>query len=717
MRSFILVALGLLTLSSIFAKDIDVNDRLNSRKHFLERYDVLFGKKEYSIKNEFKKFLSKIETSKRIKAKVMIEALDKTIPEKILMPLVYWKVVKEDNLNVIKVLEYYMMYKLFILRDILDNPLLEKEIKEKALSELKKVTNKVNINSENLFKESLEDISRASRSLVYAGSDSEFVNKIINDVIISLNLVEKFGINGKYSLSPLGLIGGNKVELISKNEVDLERIRWFNERVIFNLKAGDKINWDAPYIKMPTKNDPEGNIAFKNDPIFIKIRDMIDQAEESIFIDIFLFGGTIGATLIEYLVEKTVEKYKKNRRFKTLLLHDYATNYNMKSEMMPIFEYVKDQIKSRPVVKKSMIMLQANIQRHPPGIPFGLTNLIEKNEKTFKIIEKRNTYYESKIDHSKVIVIDGNTDYPKAYFGSKNWSDHSGGYYYDDALYIEGPAAALVQASYYKDIEAALTTNQKERSWFFFKEQGFGNDQYLNNRNTILKWFKITKQSYPSVGTEYVRLAEANVDGQIKNVRNMIIDMIMTAQSNIFMEHLFIYDKYINDALIKRKKQIPELDIRILADHNGNFGMNGLPNTIFMKELIDNDIKVRSRILHHETAIFPNEAKQTYHQENHRKIISVDGKVMLGGSSNLNPDTLQGSFREFGAQIFDKSEIAKFEQRIIKDWNDNEKIELLDIENLKLKLGKKLLDTETSRLINNILSQIIRSKDQLEKRH
>ena len=169
----------------------------------------------------------------------------------------------------------------------------------------------------------------------------------------------------------MGFIEGNKVELISKNDRSLERINWLNDRVIFNLKEGDSIDWNAPYFNMPTKDNPEGNIVFQQDPIFQKIRDMITNATDSIFIDIFLFGGTMGITLSKYLIDQTLKKRAQNPNFKTLLLHDYATNYNMWGEMKPIFTYIRDRINNEPDVAQSVTLLQANIQRHPPGVPFG----------------------------------------------------------------------------------------------------------------------------------------------------------------------------------------------------------------------------------------------------------------------------------------------------------------------------------------------------------
>jgi phosphatidylserine/phosphatidylglycerophosphate/cardiolipin synthase-like enzyme len=388
----------------------------------------------------------------------------------------------------------------------------------------------------------------------------------------------------------------------------------------------------------------------------------------------------------------------------------------MVEEMVPIFQYIQKRIKEEPVLKKSVSLLQANIQRHPPGIPFGITELIPKTPDSFKYFEGGNTYYESKIDHSKVIVVDGNYDDAEAYFGSKNWTDHSGGYYYDDAVYVTGPAAGLVQASYYRDIEAALTEDKFELSRFYYKELDLDNKGYLPRKKELLDQIRVTKKNYKYNGDSVIRIAEADVDGTIKNVRNMLVDMIMNAKKNIYMEQLFLYDAYIVNALLKKKAQQPNLDIRLVIDHNGNFGMNGLPNTIFVKELVDAGIAVRARKTYGVEAHFPDGTKKEYHQENHRKITSVDGKVVLGGSSNINPDTLQGSFREFGAQVFDKKEVLSFDARFSKDWKDAEKMEKLDIENFEANVLGKHLDKKTSSLLNSILSKILRAKDELEKR-
>lgn len=711
MNKVFLILIALLLSLGVFAQEVSIQDRIKTEDFYRKVYSSVFGLPDFGLSKDFKKAVNSLPPAKKEELLRATKELDELIPANILRPLLYWRFISPDVHKQRDVLQFAMLNKLLVLRDAIDNPLRLDTME--ALELLRQVTGKFNVNSLNLFSMTEKDLEAKALSLGHAELDA-FIEGVRSDAILSLDIEKRLPGVAPYSLSYQGFIPGNIVKLQSENRRDLDRIEWLNNHVIFN---GGTLDFEAPYVKMPTERDPTGHPVFMQDPIYIQIKDMIDRAQDSIFIDIFLFGGTLGATLSEYLFEQVKIKKQMNPSFKVLMLHDYATNYNMKDEMMPIFEYIKKRISTEPDLKDCFYLLQANIVRHPPGIPFRITNLIPKTDDVFKEIEKRNTYYESKIDHSKVVVIDANTNHPAAYFGSKNWTDHSGGYYYDNAIYVEGPAAALVQASYLRDVEAALTDDPNELRWFFYKEEGYDNVRYLPKKKEILEWFKIKKASYPAVGSEKVCFAEADIDGTVKNVRNMLVDMIRHAKKSIYMEQLFIYDKYINDALIKRKIEEPDLDIKIVADHNGNFGMNGLPNTAFVKEMQSYGIEVRARKTYGIVAKFPNGKEQSYHQENHRKIASVDGKVLLGGSSNLNPDTLQGSFREFGAQIYDRKVIADFESNFLRDWDDGNKMSDLDIENFQARVGGKLFSKDLSSLINDILSQLIRSKDRLERRY
>lgn len=682
MKNILSLCVAMSLAAPAVAQTVSIAERLSAIEFYKHNYDVIFSAEACRRPETLLQALYSLPASEQKNARAFVAAQQAVVPEKVLLPLVYWKFVKKNAQNENKVLKFWLQQRLQALRDYADHPLKKDESAKKQ-----------------------------ARALMQEWSGARTLTLQSPELISDLK--KRFPEMSAYSLSAIGFIPGNVVELVSHNEVSPERIQWFNDRVIF---AGGKLDFSQDYMKMPLTASDVGHPSFK-DPMFAKIRDMIISAKESVFIDIFLFGGTMGGTLSRFLLDQTIEKRKANPDFKVLILHDYATNYNMKDEMMPIFEYIKNRINTEAELKGHVFLMQANIQRHPPGIPFGITDLVPKTEQTFKALEQRNTYYESKIDHSKVIVVDPESDAPQAYFGSKNWSDHSGGYYYDNALYVKGPAAAVVQAAYYDDVAAALTTDKNEQKWFFFKEQGYDNKAYLKDREAILSWFKVKRTSYPAVGSEPVRLAEANVDGKIKDTRNMIIDMIADAQSHIYMEHLFIYDKHINDALMKRKAQKPSLKIHILADHNGNFKLGGLPNTLFLDQMMKHGVEVRARRTLGIEAHFPNGTTQEYHQENHRKITSVDGKVMLVGSSNLNPDTLQGSFREFGAQIFDTKVIGAFEKEFVSAWKDEKQVgPFYESEKLQLSVLGQTLTPEVSSMINDLGAAIFRAKDDIEKR-
>jgi phosphatidylserine/phosphatidylglycerophosphate/cardiolipin synthase-like enzyme len=757
-----------LVSTTSFSNEVSIQDRINTVDYYKKIYNILFGVESASLKTSFREEVDKLNNQSQRNTISFISQVDSFIPEKVLMPLVYWKFlaktkdIEEFNSKYVtsysrtqlikEVITFHMLYKLLVVRDIADDPLNGESDVKAALTYLEDLTQVDGINTLNLFGKMKGKLDTIAQGIA---GDLNPVNLRAQRLIsedYSIELGAKSGHNiSDYVLSYTGVIPGNKVAVISDNLRDPERIDWLNKHAIFSENTvfqDGKLDIDSPIFRMPTKENPldadwqnlsswqnwesdglkpNANIVFSDkDKVFLKIRDMIHEAESSIFIDIFLFGGTMGMTIAKYLIEEAKSKIDAGKDFRFLMLHDYATNYNMKNEMMPIFHYLKDSIEEmnkNPKYRNRGVLLQANIQRHPPGIPFGITNLIPKNDETFAEVEKMNTYFESKIDHSKVLVIDANTKNPKAYFGSKNWSDHSGAYYYDDAIYVEGPAAALVQSTYYDDVKAALTLDKKEQSWFYFKEQGFDNKAYLERRSEILEWIKINpSNTYPNKDEGHqVRLAQAGVEGNIKTVRNIIIDMISKAKSHIYMEQLFMYDPYINDALMKRKLQLPTLDVRILADSNSNFGFNGFPNTIYIKELKSYGINIKFRKLLHKDAEYTmadgEVYTQKYHQENHRKIISVDSKVLLGGSSNLNPDTLQGSFREFGASIYAPEVIAGFEKNFLVDWEDTDKWKKTNIENFELMIKEKSLAPTISALINSFASQLFRSKDKLEKRH
>jgi len=701
-----LIALLLISLQ-VHAVSFNIEDRIMARNFHLDSYPIIFGEKVHSDKEEFKKNLKGLSKKKQQRILSFIKELDSFLPEKLLIPLAYWRTMRPQRKNVARMLSYILIDKILVLRDYADDPSFAKNIE--ALQLLRKVSRIPNLETDKIMRTLLPIFMEKGKILADIKDDKILIQALKETELFTMNLQQVLDLRQVYCLDHLGVIKGNKVELLSYNDTSKSKIEFFNHNTITN---GGVLDFNSSLIQVPGKSGGHPSL---NEPIFKKIISMIDSSKESIFMDIFLMGGTIGATIAEHLIETTKERLKTNPNFKVYILHDFGTHFDLADEITPVFNYIEKQRQSNKKLASSLFLLQANTQRHPEGIPFAISNLIPKRIESLDKMKLANSYEPMKIDHSKVIVVDGNTDSPQAWVGSKNLSDNDGGYSFDNAVYIHGPAAALVQHSYYKDLEAALTTDPSELEKF--PSTQFSNEKYHSQKSSILKSFKITRKKVSFHGSDSVRLTEADVNGTIRNTRNMIVDMIQKAEKHIYMEQHFIYDPYIVDALIKRKIQRSSIDIKILIDHNSNFKMGGIPNTVFMKEMKSYGIKLRTRKTHTVTAKFPNGVEKVFHQENHRKIISIDGKQLMTGSSNLNPDSLQGTFREFGVQIFSPDQIKHFEAEFLATWEDPKKVMELDIDNYQAIMAGHKMSKSFSRLINGIASMLLRAKDDLESRN
>ena len=705
MKIIILISIFLSSFAA-YAVSFNIEDRILARNYHLDSFPVIFGEKYFSDRNEFKKKLRALPESKQKQALELIKALDKHFPEKLLMPLIYWRLINPSRKNVARVLSYTLLDKTLVLRDYADDPSFEANVE--TLQLLRKVSRIPELETDKIMKTLLPIFLEKGRILSEIGEDDILIQAILETELFTFDLKEELGQRQVYCLDHYGIIGGNNIELLNYNDTSFSKMEFFNHNTITH---GGVLDFKSSLIQIPGN---DGGHPSLNEPLFKKIVTMIDSAEDSIFMDIFIMGGTLGATIAEHIVETTKKRLAKNPKFKVVILHDFGSHFDLSDEVLPIFKYIEKERESDKKLAKSLFLLSANTQRHPAGTPFAISNLIPRRADSLEKQKSSVSYTPSKIDHSKILVVDGNTDSPKAWVGSKNLSDNDGGYSFDNAVYIHGPAAALIQHSYYKDLKAALTDDTKEVASFPLKE--FNNLKYQDSKDQILESFKITRKAVSFRGSDSIRLTEADVSGTIKNTRNMIIDMIQKAESHIFLEQQFLYDPYIVDALIKRKIQRTQLDIRAIVDHNESLKMGGIPNTVFMRELKSYGIKMRTRKTHVLNAKFPDGSEKTFHQENHRKIISIDGKQLLTGSSNLNPDSLQGTFREFGVQIFNPDQIKNFEAEFLSTWEDPDKIMELDIENYQAIIGGHKMSKSFSKLINGIASLLLRTKDDLEGR-
>ena len=635
------------------SSEFNLRERIEANNFYRSSFNTVFSSPTSSNIILFKEAIEQLNEKEKAIVQRLVNELSEVIPSDFLRPLIYWKVISPDRQRLNQTLTFIMVYKSNILRDALQSPVKLEEI-EQIKSFIKKIYHRENLNNGNFYGSLIKDFQQKS-SLISDFTDlNNFILALKETKPISFTLPKGLQ-STPYTLSFSGLIPGNQVSIFHNHATDEERINWYLDR-------SSKSTSSLKHITMPEKKHSKGHIAFKTDPIFIKVKEMISTAKDSIFISVKHIDGTLGFTTLKFLVEEVEKKLITNKNFKVFIL---AQNISE-----PI-ESLKKELGSKPKLEDSIYLI-----------------------KTFDAIKENN---------SKVMVIDANTSSPEALVGSKNWSDLTGGFFFDNDVWIKGPAAAMLQNSFFNDLKAALT-------------QTPSNSRYSNKLSNILESFKIKRNSYPYAGEGAVRIAETDIDGIVKNTRNIIIDMIRSANINIYMEQLYLYDSYIINALIKRKMEVPKLDIRILADNNSNIGLNGLPNTIYLRELNLYNIKVKARRTIVSKKELPNGEIQIFHQENHRNTLSVDGNILLTGSSSLSPSSQQGVTREVGVQIFDKESIKDFENSFLLTWNNRDKVMDLDIENFQVKVKDSTLSKDISSLINAISSTLIKAKDNLKSK-
>ena len=459
---------------NINATEIDLSDRISTQNFFRENHDLIYGSTKYSDRTHFKKIYHTLTLRTRKRIDHFIKSTKPHVPEKILMPLIYWRFLRNNKTNTAKTLTYLFFDKVLVLRDYAEDPLNPTRIKVHNI--LREVTRLNQLNTDEIYKKVFPLFKEKSKLLANLKQDDVFIQALMETQLFTLNLREILGHSRSYQLSPYGFIPGNKVEVLHDSRTSREDINWYNQNVIFN---GGVLDFNASFIQMPYRNSQKGHLAFKKDPLLKSLKKMIDNAQKSIFIDMHLIGGTIGATFIEHLLDKTKEKLLINNNFRVLILHDFTSSGMIKKEVMPVFKYLSDRIKKDKDLENAVFLLQSNIQRHQNEIPL----LLNEN------------FSHSRIDNSKVMVIDANTKSPEAWVSTKNLTDHDGGYHFNSASHIMGPAAAIIQNSFVKDIEAALTNKISEQNLFYSKNLKFENSRYISRRKEIIDSFTIKRNN------------------------------------------------------------------------------------------------------------------------------------------------------------------------------------------------------------------------------
>ena len=527
-----------------------------------------------------------------------------------------------------------------------------------------------------------------------------------NDLIpyFSINTAQTFPFHAGHAMSETGWITGNRTRYLTTTRTDNvlgEQLNNTSNLVADNypFAEGERGSLAKMYRALRSKGFIDGAFTeggFKrivsDDPqqrdpvwnqdrgVYHQVRRLIDSANETIFIDMFALGGVIGVSLAKHLLSRLQE----NKNLKVFILRDTVNHFGGIAEQMPVYNFL---LAYSYLFPKRLIVSESYIYGHTSGLPAFLKSVIDDRfVKLSGIQGMLDLAVQAVSDHSKLMVIDGKTTEPKAIISSKNWSDRAGVIFFDDAVLIEGPAAAVVQDDFYHDMRLGLREVMAKK---FIAGKIFGQPSYLDRLyqgqqkhqsvdykiSEILKDFDLLERDVKLVPqrmtpitytvdkskTVAIRTGYNSVDSSTTNIIDQNIQAILHARNNIYINEQFCFDVKVVTALLNVKSKRPKLDIRLILDHALETEPDGIPNILYIDLLLNAGIDVRWK----KTQWIGN-----IPQKNHSKTLSVDGKYVIVGSANKDAMTMFGSFRDQQVEVFDPLTVAQHD-KVFLEWWDN----------------------------------------------
>lgn len=534
---------------------------------------------------------------------------------------------------------------------------------------------------------------------------------IVKMPAFSINLTLEFPNHPGHAVSATGWVSGNKALYHTENDTseELEKIldRDF-DLVMKHYPLNGRGSLQSLLKEAPSQvfTEAEGFLPVNKHPvwsqktgIFAALLNGINKAQESIFIDIFFLGGTMGASLSKHIVARL----EANPNLKVFIIRDNINHFGHHVEMMPIFNFLMAYSQNNP---SRLVITEAYIEGRRSGLPKFLQGLVTDDFlKKSGIQDHLALYGRAQSDHSKVIVIDGLGPNPTAYVGSKNLVDSSGGICYDEVIEVTGPAAALVLDDFYLDMREALLQKMSKIFPGYIErlaQYGWSKNLYKANQSkeemvsNILKPFDLLQRNAKGVatrttgiavkssGTALVRTGLNNVDSTRTNAVDQVIQAILQAKQKIFIKDQFLFDRNVVSALIRAKQNNPSLDVRIILEPLKVTDPHGLPNLLYLDELAAAGIEIKWKITsdNHKIA-----------QEYHMKTLSTDGRFVISGSANKDHNTMYGAFREEQLDVYDVTATKVHDDDFEAKWNDpKETSGVFTGYNFTVPLGLKGLD-------------------------
>ncbi len=199
-------------------------------------------------------------------------------------------------------------------------------------------------------------------------------------------------------------------------------------------------------------------------------------------------------------------------------------------------------------------------------------------------------------------------------------------------------------------------------------------------------------ESVPHLGDKRISLSFSSPDRTFTNLRSSLIKLIVEAKKSLLLDQFFLYDPVIIDALLKKKIKDPKVEIKAFVDMSPRYEMNGLPNTLYLKELTQMGIELRTK-------------KTTTKNQ-----FIIDEKKILVGHPHLNPDTLDGHHFE-AMFLVDSPQLAEESVKVFRgQWKDPKTTYRLDLENFRVRINGETLRKPSSQVVNDIGGKLLRNR-------
>ncbi len=560
-------------------------------------------------------------------------------------------------------------------------------------------------------------------------------------------------------LSLTGFIPGNKVEQLVQNQYDAEFIKYLapmTSTVQKNYASHSvqdfKIKMDSPAAALTNfftesegfpalaKDHKNWNLLLKNGQknIYGAVFQAIDKAQESIFIDVFFLGGSVGASLAKHLIEQV----QKKPNLQVYIINDRFNPLSYDNEMAPVYNYLRAYSEKFP--SDRLVIMTPRIDLKRTAFPAIADDVM--NDQTLKFIlseysrtelkKQWDFYPKAKSDHSKVILIDAkNKTSGIAFVGSKNYTDSSGAIAYDEVTQIQGPAVPIILDSYYYDLTEALTELQKSSPGFFASlgsARGITTTDVSQAVRKLLSAFDVMNRAgstpsiqkpdlaWPIAGTATLSIGENNVYGTIRSALPQDISLIQSAEKQIIISDQFLYDPQIIRALLEKIQKNQQLKVYIMLatmedelDPTKQFAH--VPNISYIDTLkATGQVFAKWKKVPDADVAALKEVNQKYNvklaPEYHLKAISIDGvtadlkglckdpqrntsalleamtkiPALVSGSANKDVLTMTGGFREFQVVVYDRPATVAHDCQFWQRFDDADQSKSISNETMNL---------------------------------